>query len=137
MTAPRTTPARKVFGRLSLPERTFVADALRTETVGGVLLLLAAVTALAWVNIPALRDSYESVSQFHFGPEALGLDLSVAHWAADGLLAIFFFVAGIEFSHTLFLHSHNIISHFINGLRCRDRTFDDSLAENGFRIILS
>lgn len=101
MAASRTTPTRRVLDRLSLSERTFVADALRTETVGGVLLLLAAVTALVWVNVPALRDSYESVSQFHFGPEALGLDLSVAHWAADGLLAIFFFVAGIELKREL------------------------------------
>jgi NhaA family Na+:H+ antiporter len=99
--APRTTPPRKAFGRLSLPERTFLADALRTETVGGVLLLLAAVTALIWVNVPALHDSYESVSHFRFGPEALGLDLSVAHWAADGLLAVFFFVAGIEVKREL------------------------------------
>ncbi|MGW0841044.1 Na+/H+ antiporter NhaA [Streptomyces sp. NPDC002787] len=101
MAAPRTTPTRKVLGRLSLTERTFVADALRTETVGGVLLLLAAVTALVWVNVPALHDSYESVSHFHFGPEALGLNLSVAHWAADGLLAVFFFVAGIELKREL------------------------------------
>ncbi|MET9909582.1 Na+/H+ antiporter NhaA [Streptomyces sp. NPDC006476] len=101
MAAPRTPTARKVLGRLSLPERTFVADALRTETVGGVLLLLAAVTALVWANIPALHDSYESVSHFHFGPAALGLDLSVAHWAADGLLAVFFFVAGIELKREL------------------------------------
>ncbi|MGX1119055.1 NhaA family Na+:H+ antiporter [Streptomyces ambofaciens] len=99
MTAPRTP--RKAFGRLSLPERTYLADALRTETVGGVLLLVAAIAALVWANIPALRDSYESVSHFHFGPSALGLDLSVAHWAADGLLAIFFFVAGIELKREL------------------------------------
>jgi NhaA family Na+:H+ antiporter len=96
---PRTP--RKVLGRLSLPERTFVADALRTETVGGVLLLVAAITALVWANIPALHHSYESVSHFHFGPRALGLDLSVAHWAADGLLAVFFFVAGIELKREL------------------------------------
>ncbi|CAM5493196.1 Na(+)/H(+) antiporter NhaA 3 [Streptomyces pilosus] len=101
MTAPRTPTPRKAFGRLSLPERSYVADALRTETVGGVLLLLAAVVALAWANIPALGDSYERVSDFHFGPGALGLDLSVAHWAADGLLAVFFFVAGIELKREL------------------------------------
>ncbi|MEU0674513.1 Na+/H+ antiporter NhaA [Streptomyces sp. NPDC006172] len=100
MAAPRTTP-RKFLGRLSLPERTFVADALRTETVGGVLLLLATVAALVWANVPALRDSYRSVSDFHLGPEALGLNLSVAHWAADGLLAVFFFVAGIELKREL------------------------------------
>ncbi|OIK28097.1 Na+/H+ antiporter NhaA [Streptomyces malaysiense] len=102
MTAPRTPhPARKVLGRLSLPERTYVADALRTETVGGVLLLLAAMTALIWANVPALRHSYEAVSHFSFGPAALGLNLSVAHWAADGVLAIFFFVAGIELKREL------------------------------------
>ncbi|EST29869.1 Na+/H+ antiporter NhaA [Streptomyces roseochromogenus] len=99
MTAPRTP--RKALGRLSLPERAIVAGALRTETVGGILLLLAAVAALIWANIPALRHSYESVSDFHLGPGALGLNLSVAHWAADGLLAVFFFVAGIELKREL------------------------------------
>ncbi|MFE5912352.1 Na+/H+ antiporter NhaA [Streptomyces wedmorensis] len=91
---------RKFLGRLSLPERRYIADALRTETVGGVLLLLAAVVALVWANSP-LSASYESVSDFHIGPAALGLDLSVQHWAADGLLAVFFFVAGIELKREL------------------------------------
>ncbi|MFI0089716.1 Na+/H+ antiporter NhaA [Streptomyces bobili] len=101
MTAPRATSPRKVFGRLSLPERNYVADALRTETVGGVLLLVAAVTSLIWANTPALHDSYESVSHYHLGPGALGLNLSIEHWAADGLLAVFFFVAGIELKREL------------------------------------
>ncbi|MFC8957074.1 Na+/H+ antiporter NhaA [Streptomyces sp. NPDC057101] len=99
MAAPSPTD-RKFLGRLSLPERRYLTDALRTETVGGVLLLAAAVAALVWANTP-LSDSYESVSDFHFGPAALGLDLSVQHWAADGLLAIFFFVAGIELKREL------------------------------------
>ncbi|MFI2202924.1 Na+/H+ antiporter NhaA [Streptomyces sp. NPDC020192] len=102
MAAPRTPKApRKVLGRLSLPERAFVADALRTETVGGVLLLLAAVAALIWANIPALRHSYETLADLHMGPGTLGLNLSMAHWAADGLLAVFFFVAGIELKREL------------------------------------
>ncbi|MEU5094485.1 Na+/H+ antiporter NhaA [Streptomyces sp. NPDC020996] len=101
MTPPRTSRTRKAFGRLSLPERNFVAEALRTETVGGVLLLLAAIAALLWANIPALHDSYQSVGHFHLGPGSLGLNLSVQHWAADGLLAIFFFVAGIELKREL------------------------------------
>lgn len=91
--------ATTVLGRLPLPERTFVLDALRAETVGGVLLLVAAVVALIWAN--TLHHSYESVSHFHFGISALGLDLSIAHWAADGLLAVFFFVAGIELKREL------------------------------------
>ncbi|MFD3532692.1 Na+/H+ antiporter NhaA [Streptomyces sp. NPDC058664] len=90
---------RRFLGRLPLPERRYLADALRAETVGGVLLLVAAVTALVWAN--TLGGSYESVSDFHIGPAALGLDLSIQHWAADGLLAVFFFVAGIELKREL------------------------------------
>ncbi|MCM2427141.1 Na+/H+ antiporter NhaA [Streptomyces sp. RKAG337] len=99
---PETAPTRRsvLLGRLSLPERTFVADALRAETVGGVLLLIAAVAALIWANTPA-HETYETVREFHFGPSSLGLDLSVQHWAADGLLALFFFVAGIELKREL------------------------------------
>ncbi|MDN3296175.1 Na+/H+ antiporter NhaA [Streptomyces ficellus] len=100
MAAPKPTTSRTFLTRLSLPERTYITDALRTETVGGVLLLLAAVAALVWANTP-LSDSYESVRDFHIGPAALGLDLSIQHWAADGLLAIFFFVAGIELKREL------------------------------------
>ncbi|MFI8517753.1 Na+/H+ antiporter NhaA [Streptomyces sp. NPDC085481] len=101
MPAPAPTPTdRKFLGRLSLPERRFVADALRTETVGGVLLLVAAIVALVWANTPA-KESYASIRDFHLGPAALGLDLSIQHWAADGLLAIFFFVAGIELKREL------------------------------------
>ncbi|RII13061.1 Na(+)/H(+) antiporter NhaA [Streptomyces sp. YIM 130001] len=100
MAAPAPRNNRKVMGQLSLPERNFVAEALRTETVGGILLLLAAIAALIWANTP-LSDAYESVRGFHIGPESLGLDLSIQHWAADGLLAVFFFVAGIELKREL------------------------------------
>ncbi|WP_329400891.1 Na+/H+ antiporter NhaA [Streptomyces lydicus] len=84
---------------MPLPERNFIADALRTETVGGVLLLVAAVAALIWAN--TLGGSYAAVSGFHLGPASLGLDLSIQHWAGNGLLAVFFFVAGIELKREL------------------------------------
>ncbi|MDX2544139.1 Na+/H+ antiporter NhaA [Streptomyces sp. WI04-05B] len=99
MATPRTA-TRKLLGRLSLPERRFVAEALRTETVGGVLLLVAAIAALIWANSP-IKETYEAVLDLHVGPAALGLDLSLQHWAADGLLAVFFFVAGIELKREL------------------------------------
>ncbi|QES49395.1 Na+/H+ antiporter NhaA [Streptomyces venezuelae] len=99
--SPTDNQSRKLLGRLSLPERRFVADALRAETVGGVVLLVAAVTALIWANTPGLAESYLKVRDFHIGPESLGLNLSIQHWAADGLLAIFFFVAGIELKREL------------------------------------
>jgi NhaA family Na+:H+ antiporter len=65
------------------------------ETVGGALLLAAAVLALAWANSP-WSGGYEALRDVRFGPAALHLDLSAGQWAADGLLAIFFFVAGLE-----------------------------------------
>ena len=66
-----------------------IGDILRAETVGGLLLLGAALTALVWANSP-WADAYESLSDLRAGP------LSLAQWSADGLLAIFFFVAGLE-----------------------------------------
>ncbi|MFE9402229.1 Na+/H+ antiporter NhaA [Streptomyces sp. NPDC006530] len=94
------TPSKSTFlRRLSLPERTYLAEALRAETVGGVLLLVAAIAALIWAN--TLGADYESVRGFHLGIGSLGLDLSIQHWAADGLLAVFFFVAGIELKREL------------------------------------
>ncbi|MBG6064523.1 Na+/H+ antiporter NhaA [Micromonospora ureilytica] len=92
---PTPTRSPQVFGRGSWPEARRIADVLRKETIGGVLLLAGAVAALVWANSP-WADSYESVRSFTFGPEALHLNLSVGTWAADGLLAIFFFVAGLE-----------------------------------------
>jgi Na+:H+ antiporter, NhaA family len=60
-----------------------------------VLLAVAAVVGLVWINSP-WGDSYEQLRDATFGPSALHLDLSLGTWAADGLLAIFFFVAGLE-----------------------------------------
>ncbi|WP_329274129.1 Na+/H+ antiporter NhaA [Streptomyces sp. NBC_00691] len=91
----QSRPRKVILGLLPWPERQAVAEALRTETVGGLVLLAAAVVALIWANSP-WSAAYESVRDFHFGIPALGLDLSVAHWTADGLLAVFFLVAGIE-----------------------------------------
>ncbi|ORT57811.1 Na+/H+ antiporter NhaA [Streptomyces sp. CB03238] len=88
------------LGLLPLPERNAVVQALRTETVGGLVLLAAALVALIWANTP-WSGAYEQIRDFHFGIPALGLDLSVEHWTADGLLAIFFLVAGIELKREL------------------------------------
>jgi Na+:H+ antiporter, NhaA family len=87
-------------GRLSLPERAYVTDALRTETVGGVLLLAAALAALLWANL--WPHAYDSVRDLSFGPSApLHLHLSLGEWAEDGLLTVFFLVAGIELKREL------------------------------------
>ncbi|BCJ50871.1 Na(+)/H(+) antiporter NhaA [Actinoplanes sp. NBRC 14428] len=84
-----------VFSRGSWPEARRIADILRKETIGGALLLAGALIALIWANSP-WADGYRALLGFTVGPAALHLDLSLATWAADGLLAIFFFVAGLE-----------------------------------------
>ncbi|MET8126428.1 Na+/H+ antiporter NhaA [Streptomyces sp. NPDC005231] len=88
------------LGLLPWGERRVVAQALRTETVGGLVLLAAAIVSLIWANSP-WAPAYESVREAHFGIPALGLDLSVGHWASDGLLTVFFLVAGIELKREL------------------------------------
>jgi NhaA family Na+:H+ antiporter len=84
-----------LFGRGSWPEVSRIAEILRAETVGGVLLVGAALLALAWANSP-WSAAYRTLGEIRVGPAAWHLDLTLAQWAADGLLAIFFFVAGLE-----------------------------------------
>ncbi|WP_211357053.1 Na+/H+ antiporter NhaA [Nocardioides rubriscoriae] len=88
----------RLFQRGTWPEASRVADILRAETTGGMLLILGATVALVWANSP-WSSSYAALGDLHVGTDAIAglhLDLSLATWAADGLLAIFFFVAGLE-----------------------------------------
>lgn len=98
------TDSHEILARPSLRERGWLLSYLRDETVGGVLLIAAAAVALIWVNSP-WGDSYLSLISFTIGPESLGLNLPLGVWAADGLLAIFFFVVGLELKHELVVGS--------------------------------
>jgi NhaA family Na+:H+ antiporter len=89
----RRTP--RLFGPGSWSEARRIADVLRKETIGGALLLAGTLVALIWANSP-WSGRYHAMIGFTVGPSALHLDLSLATWAADGLLAVFFFVAGLE-----------------------------------------
>ncbi|GAA3891690.1 Na+/H+ antiporter NhaA [Saccharothrix violaceirubra] len=75
---------------------------LRTETVGGSLLLAATAVALLLANSP-LSPWYLGVRDFHLGP------LTVGAWASDGLLAVFFFVAGLELKRELVVGELNSV----------------------------
>jgi Na+:H+ antiporter, NhaA family len=88
MSGPGGTPLKKYV------------DFLRVEQVGGLVLLAAAALALVLANTPA-SDWYHDLRGVTFGPESLGARLDVAHWASDGLLAVFFFVAGLEVKREL------------------------------------
>lgn len=84
-----------ILGRGTYAEAQRIGRILRSETVGGMLLLAATVAALIWANSPA-SGGYFAIRDTKFGYEPWHLELSVGAWAADGLLAIFFFLAGLE-----------------------------------------
>ncbi|TJY72522.1 Na+/H+ antiporter NhaA [Arthrobacter sp. CAU 1506] len=85
----------KVLGRGSYAEALRIGEILRKETVGGALLVFAAIVALIWANSPA-ADSYFDLRDFTVGYAPWHLELSLGAWAADGLLAVFFFLVGLE-----------------------------------------
>jgi Na+:H+ antiporter, NhaA family len=79
--------------RVWRPLRTFLA----TESAGGIVLLAAAFVALVWANTPwsqAYHDLWGTDLAFRLGTHGLTLDLR--HWVNDGLMTIFFLVAGLE-----------------------------------------
>jgi NhaA family Na+:H+ antiporter len=83
--------------RGSWSETSRISSLLQKETVGGALLLLSAAVALLWANSP-WSGSYDALGDLRVGSDRfwLHLDLSLSTWAADGLLALFFFVVGLE-----------------------------------------
>lgn len=89
----RTSPVRRPFDSLGPDDIRVVPALLRNEAVGGALMLAATVVALLWAN--AAPAAYEHVRHLHVGP------LTLQHWAADGLLTVFFFVAGLELKREL------------------------------------
>ena len=64
-------------------------DFLDTEAAGGLLLIAAAALALALANSPA-ASFYRATTETYIGP------LSILHWINDGLMAVFFFLVGLE-----------------------------------------
>ncbi len=97
---PSSAPVHAIPRHSNFSERNRLATLLRTETVGGILLVLAAVIALIWANSP-FADSYFALRDFELGFEPLHLHLTLGAWASDGLLAIFFFLVGLELKREL------------------------------------
>ena len=86
-----------ILSRGSWVETRRVIHILQKETVGGAILLAAAAVALIWANSP-WSESYHELIALKVGSDDFGLHLklSLGAWAADGLLAVFFFVVGLE-----------------------------------------
>lgn len=90
---------RRLARRLGRPVQNF----MRIEAASGVVLVIATIAALIIANT-ALRDTYHDILETHleivFGSWHV-LDESVEHLINDGLMAIFFFVVGVEIKREL------------------------------------
>jgi NhaA family Na+:H+ antiporter len=80
-----------------LPRPKWMRFFTQTETLGGLLLMSAALLAIIMTNSP-LRDIYNSFVNMEVIVKAgpLGLDKPLHLWINDGLMAIFFFLIGLE-----------------------------------------
>ncbi len=82
------SPVRRLFPEPDARESGFLRALFERESLGGLIALAAAAVAVVWANLgPA---SYGAFGALRIGP------LDLHHWAADGALAVFFFVAGLE-----------------------------------------
>lgn len=95
--------ARTAFSPISDAEQTFLGRLLRQETVGGAVVLVAAFVALVWANSgwvdPGWPQAYDDLRHLELGP------LDLEHWAADGALVLFFYLAGLELKRELLVGS--------------------------------
>jgi len=87
--------------------RRFVAPVvafMRAEAGSGIIMLIAAVVAVIWAN-STLGDTYFEILETHLKIEfgSFHFDESVEHLINDGLMAIFFFVVGLEIKRELVL----------------------------------
>jgi len=93
----KMTAVPRGVGRERYLESLWIERILRQETIGGAIILAAAALALIAANSPladayfGLRDAYVSFSIGDWGAK-----ISVGHLTADGFLAIFFFLVGLE-----------------------------------------
>jgi Na+:H+ antiporter, NhaA family len=79
-----------------------LTEFLQDEVAGGLLLLVAAVVAVVWANSP-WSDAYFDLWSTHVevGIGSASIDLSLQHWVNDLLMAVFFFVVGLEIKREL------------------------------------
>ncbi len=89
----KITPSKNLFERF-----------LHSQSSSSVVLILATLTAVIWANSP-WADLYQKLSHLDIGTYFNGKQyhLSLDHWVKDGLMAIFFFVVGLEIKREILI----------------------------------
>jgi NhaA family Na+:H+ antiporter len=93
MPSPPGRTRHTLVRRLVLPFQEF----FRAESASGIVLLACAAAALIWANSP-WAESYFQLWETHLvvGGGPIQLDYSLHYWINDGLMAVFFFMVGLE-----------------------------------------
>src|SRR5690606_32085394 len=70
---------------------------MQAQTSGGIVLVAAAIVAMVWANSP-WREAYHALWHhvISLRIDTFVLDRTLHHWINDGLMAMFFFVVGLE-----------------------------------------
>ncbi|MBO9532792.1 MAG: Na+/H+ antiporter NhaA [Solirubrobacteraceae bacterium] len=103
--APSTPNSSTLRTQWTVRESRTVREFLATETGSAGLLLAATVFALVWANSP-WSESYADVwhTDLRVALGGVGaIDLDLQHWVNDGLMALFFYVVGLEIRRELVL----------------------------------
>jgi Na+:H+ antiporter, NhaA family len=79
-----------------------LTEFLHDEAAGGIALLAAAIVAVVWANSPA-SDAYADLwgHELRLGVPGAAITADLRHWVNDGLMALFFFVVGLEIKREL------------------------------------
>lgn len=96
----------------NLGMRRFFSAFMHNESIGGILLMISTVIALLCANIPqlnVLHDIWMSKAGITIGN--FSLEMTVEQWINDGLMAIFFFVVGLEIKREMLVGELSSFKH--------------------------
>ena len=101
------------------------SDFVSLEAASGIVLLLAAAAALVWANTDTAGYTTWWHHQLTIGPGDLAITESLVHWVNDALMAVFFFVVGLEIKREL----------VVGDLRDRQRAALPAIAALGGMVV--
>ncbi|MBQ8033806.1 MAG: Na+/H+ antiporter NhaA [Bacteroidales bacterium] len=97
---------------MTLEARNFFNRFLHNESIGGILLLICAIISLVCANVPELNflhDIWKQDAGISIG--SFSLNMKIEHWINDGLMAIFFFVVGLEIKREMLVGELSSFKH--------------------------
>lgn len=107
----KLTP-KKIVATVEADFKHFFSQFLHNESIGGIILLICTIISLLCANVPqlgALHELWSKNAGIHVGD--FSLSMSVGHWINDGLMAVFFFVVGLEIKREMLVGELSSFKH--------------------------